>query len=322
MDEYQPPPDRDDFLADVAEMYYLKGMRQAEIGKIIDLTPSMVSRMLTEARQRGIVKVTINRPVQSDYALEKQLVKAFGLQAAFVVAIRSYRSQYLSYLGAAGAQALKRFLEPNTILGVAWGTTLRALVDEVDAVQPLNIRLVELVGALGARSNEYEGHTIITRLADKLGGEPYILNAPLICPSIEAAEALLEDPIIKEPLTLASQAQVALLGAGSLVIPDATVYRFGYFTEDLIHELRQAGAIGNVCGLYYDLQGRETCTEFCERLITISKTNLFKIPVRFGIAGGPDKAEVLLGALRGSYFNVLVTDSLTAKKILQLASTV
>ncbi len=319
MSEYQPPPDRETLLADVAEMYYLKGKRQAEIAKLIGLTSSMVSRLLTEARQRNLVEIRIRRSLQFDYALENALRERFNLHAVNVVTVRNYESQFLKYLGAAGAQIFKKYLSPNSIIGIAWGTTLSALVDEFDINNPFPVKLVELVGAMGARSSEYEGHGIITKLAQKMGAEQYFLNAPFLCASAETARALMKDAIVKQPLTLAREAQIALMGAGSLRIPSATVYRFGYMSKDLIEELKQAGAVGNVCGLYYDLDGQDVCTEFCERLVTISEADLFSIPIRIGVVGGPDKAEPILGALRGEYFNVLVTDSITAERVLEIA---
>lgn len=319
MSEYQPPPDRETLLADVAEMYYLKGKRQAEIAKLIGLTSSMVSRLLTEARQRNLVEIRIRRSLQFDYALENALRERFNLHAVNVVTVRNYESQFLKYLGAAGAQIFKKYLSPNSIIGIAWGTTLSALVDEFDINNPFPVKLVELVGAMGARSSEYEGHGIITKLAQKMGAEQYFLNAPFLCASAETARALMKDAIVKQPLTLALEAQIALMGAGSLRIPSATVYRFGYMSKDLIEELKQAGAVGNVCGLYYDLDGQDVCTEFCERLVTISEADLFSIPIRIGVVGGPDKAEPILGALRGEYFNVLVTDSITAERVLEIA---
>jgi len=319
MSEYQPPPDRETLLADVAEMYYLKGKRQAEIAKLIGLTSSMVSRLLTEARQRNMVEIRIRRSMQFDYALENAFRERFNLHAVSIVTVRNYESQFLKYLGAAGAQIFKKYLSPNGIIGIAWGTTLSALVDEFEINSPLPVKLVELVGAMGARSSEYEGHGIITKLAQKMGAEQYFLNAPFLCANPETARALMKDAIVNQPLTLARKAQIALMGAGSLSIPSATVYRFGYMSEDLIEELKQAGAVGNVCGLYYDLDGQDVCTEFCERLVTISETDLFSIPIRIGIVGGPDKAEPILGALRGEYFNVFVTDSITAERVLEIA---
>lgn len=320
MPDYRPPLDRDLLLADVAEMYYLEGKRQSEIAHLIGLTTSMVSRLLTEAHQRKMVDIHIRRPLQSDYALENALKEQFNLQTVCVVTVRNHEFTFLKYLGAAGAQTFKRFLAPDSTIGIAWGTTLSVLADELEVAVPVPSKLVELVGAMGSRNSEYEGHGIIMRLAEKLGAEHYILNAPFLCSNAETAQALLKDDILSKPLGMARQAQIALMGAGSLEIPYATIYRYGYFSVDQFEELTRVGAVGNVCGLYYDINGQEACADFCDRLITINKNDLLCIPIRIGVAGGVDKAKPILGALRGGYFNVLVTDSLTAQQVLELAA--
>ncbi len=318
MPDYHPPIDRDLLLADVAEMYYLEGKRQSDIAQIIGLTTSMVSRLLTEAHQRDIVDIRIRRPLQSDYALEIALKEKFNLKTVSVVTVRNHEITFLKYLGAAGAQTFKRFLTPGSTIGIAWGTTLSILADEFEIVTPVPSNLVELVGAMGSRNSEYDGHGTIMRLGEKLGAEHYILNAPFLCSTAKIAQALLTDEILAKPLNMARSAQIALLGAGSLDMPYATLFRYGYFSPELVADLKRVGAVGNVCGLYYDLNGLETRAEFCDRIITISKQDLLSIPIRIGVAGGPDKAKPILGALRGGYFNVLVTDCLTAQKVLEL----
>jgi DNA-binding transcriptional regulator LsrR (DeoR family) len=279
----------------------------------------MVSRLLTEAQQRNMVEIHIRRPLQSDYALENALKEKFNLQTVCVVTVRNHEFTFLKYLGGAGAQTFKRFLTPNSIIGVAWGTTLSVLADELEVAVPVPSKLVELVGAMGSRNSEYEGHGIIMRLAEKLGSEHYILNSPFLCSNAESARALLNNDILSKPLDMARNAQIALLGAGSLELPYATIYRYGYFSPEMMEELNRAGAVGNVCGLYYDINGQDVSAEFCNRLITLNKKDLLSIPIRMGVVGGRDKVKPTLGALRGGYFNVLVTDSLTAKMVLELA---
>ena len=83
--EKKPLQDRASLLADVAEMYYLEEKNQAEIAKAIGVTRSMVSRILTEARESGIVEIRIQRPLQSDAELESALKEKFGLKDIYVV---------------------------------------------------------------------------------------------------------------------------------------------------------------------------------------------------------------------------------------------
>lgn len=87
--------------------------------------------MLTEARLRGIVEVRIRRPLQFDRALEMELKESFGLLSVCVVELHREEDEHrLTYLGKAGAEMLKGYLRPEMILGLAWGTTMRAVVEE------------------------------------------------------------------------------------------------------------------------------------------------------------------------------------------------
>lgn len=312
--------DRASLLADVAEMYYLEEKNQAAIAKTIGVTRSMVSRMLTEARESGIVEIRIQRPLQLDSDLESELKENFGLKDVFVV-VTSHRSgeRLTRTLGNAGAQMLARYLAPQRILGLAWGTSISATVDAFATKEPMPVKVVQLVGAMGARNMEYDGHDLVARIAEKLGGEGYYLNAPYLCQSAEMAKSLLETKSVRETISVGKKTDIALLGIGTTSPDYSSFYLAGYVTRRELDDLRKAGAIGDVCGLHFDLNGQPACDDFCERLVSIRRPDLLSIPVRLGVAGGEGKADAILGALRSKYVNVLVIDSMTARKVLELA---
>jgi DNA-binding transcriptional regulator LsrR (DeoR family) len=319
MPELRSSQERASLLADVAEMYYLQGKNQDEIAGIIGVTRSMVSRMLTEARTRGIIEVRIRRPLQFDHLLESALKKHFGLLSVCVVEIHGLEDKHLlTYLGSAGAEMVMGYLAPNLILGIAWGTSVSAVVDALEVEDQQPIKIVQLVGAPGARNNEYDGHGLALRLAQKLGGEAYFLNAPFICPSPEIAQSLVETPGVRETVAMHGKANLALVGVGSTQPKYSSFYLAGYVPLEELKQLIDAGAVGDVCGLHFDIQGNEICDDFCERLVTVRKEVLLSISIRIGIAGGPGKAEPILGALRAGYVNALVTDSITARKLIEL----
>ena len=312
----QLPLERRLLLADICEMYYLDGLSQRDIGRKVGLTSSMISRLISEAHDRGMVEIHINRPLESDTELEKALQEKFDLDAVHVIRVREDEEFLLKYLGDAGAHVLKQYLHESQVIGVTWGTTLSAVIDAFSINHPISTKLVELTGALGSRSSQYEAHGIITRLANKLGAEYHFLNAPFICESKETAQALIKDRIISQPLVMAKNADLALMGVGSLDLEKATMLKSGYMSRTIIEYLSRSGAIGNVCGLYYDIHGDPDCSDFCERIISISKKDLFTIPIRLGVVGGEDKPEPIIGAVRGGYINVLVTDNITAQAVL------
>ena len=71
-------------------------------------------------------------------------------------------------------------------------------------------------------------------------------------------------------------------------------------------------------GRHFNIFGEEPETDFHERLVGIARDDLLAIPTRLGVAGDIAKAQAVLGALRGGYVNLLVTDSDTAEAVLAL----
>jgi DNA-binding transcriptional regulator LsrR (DeoR family) len=276
--------------------------------------------MLTEARESGIVDIRIQRPLQADPELESLLKETFGLKDAFVVITRHRNGERLTRtLGNAGARMLARYLAPQKVLGLAWGTTISATVDAFEVSEPMPMKVVQLVGAMGARNMEYDGHDLVSRITEKLGGEAYYLNAPYLCQNPEMAKSLLETKSIRETISIGKKTDVALLGIGTTSLEHSSFYLAGYVTRRELDDLRKSGAVGDVCGLHFDINGLPACDEFCERLVSIRRQDLLAIPVRLGVAGGEGKADAVLGALRSNYVNVLVIDSKAARKVLNLA---
>ncbi len=112
-------------------MYYQEGKTQAEISTKVGMTRSAISRMLTEARQKGIVEIHVHRPLRYDTDLEEMLKNQFNLVGAKVI----HASPTIEYeelrnrLGNAAAIELSTLLKPKMVIGVAWGTTVKSVID-------------------------------------------------------------------------------------------------------------------------------------------------------------------------------------------------
>ena len=67
-------------------MYYLDRMNQNDIAKIIGVSRPSISRMLEEAREKQIVKITIEAPFERNNALiDENLKEKFDLLEVIVV---------------------------------------------------------------------------------------------------------------------------------------------------------------------------------------------------------------------------------------------
>jgi deoxyribonucleoside regulator len=310
---------RNEMLADVAEMYYLEGLTQEEIAGHIHLTRSMVSRMLTEARQKGIIEFRIHRPLSFDHELENEFQEQFQLEAAHVIVKNDYDGHQLEQLGKAAGNVLVSYLTQDTVLGLAWGTSIRATIESLEVKEAFPIKIVQLAGAGDSRIREFDGHALLQHLVQKLGGEGFYMNAPIIVETPEIARSLISSKTIRETIAMTKQCDVALLGIGSTNPRYSTIYQLGYFSLEDMNRLREEGAVGNVCGMHFTINGDITSHDFQNRLISISKEDLFSIPIRLGVAGGEGKVKPMLGALRGGFINVIVTDNFAAREVLRLA---
>ncbi len=305
-------------LADVAEMYYIEGRDQSAIALELGVTRSMISRMLTEARSHGIVEIKVIRPIRSDHELEEAIKARYGIESVFVVALEDTKPEkMLLNLGRAAAEVLKKQIHADLSIGVAWGTAVSATVDALQAINEPSIKVIQLVGAQGARNVEYDGHALVQRLADKLGGEGYYINAPYLCQTAEIAQSMRDTRGIKETIDMGKEIQVALLGIGTTETEYSSYYLSGLLSEEEIDVFRKNGVIGDIASNYFHIDGSPFYDDFLNRLIAIKLEDLKRVPVRIGIAGGSIKVNAIIGALNSKLINYLVTDSFTARLITQ-----
>jgi DNA-binding transcriptional regulator LsrR (DeoR family) len=144
------------------------------------------------------------------------------------------------------------------------------------------------------------------------------MNVPFIVDKPETVESLLSVQGVCETMEMAKECDLGLFGVGSLELDYSTFFNAGYLVLDEMKGLTVHGAVGNVCGLFFDINGESTARDFQSRSMTISKRDLQTIPTRIGIAGGTGKIKAILGAIRGGYINILVTDDITAAAIIRL----
>jgi deoxyribonucleoside regulator len=311
--------ERIDLLANVAELYYQDGKTQAQIAKTVGVTRSMVSRMLNEARSLGLVEIKIHKSLMFNHELQSLFMSRYPLADVSIIDVQpGNNDSLLQHLGMAGAVILKKMLKPGMILGIPWGTTVAAVVDEMQVDRAIPVKIVQLVGALGSRNLKYDSHSIVQRLAQKIGGEAYYLNAPFLVESAIINQALMGSSPIKETFRMTEKCDVALLGIGSTDLQYSSYYQAGYLSAEEVQSLSNIGVVGGICGTHFDINGQIQAQSFQERIVSITKEALLSIPLRIGVAGGRGKVAPLLGAIRGGFINVLVTDCWTALDLIEL----
>lgn len=303
----------------VARMYYEQGQRQPQIAEQLHISQAKVSRLLKRAEELGIVKVTIHEPLGGHSDLEEALVTRYGLADAVVVrANLDDETSLLSAIGAAAGSYLSEVLLGHERIGISsWSSTLLAMANSMSkSLRPLADTVVQVIGGVGEPTAQVQATRLTEQLALLTGATPHFLTAPGFVSSEQLRAAIMAEPYVKEASQAWSELSVLLAGVGSLE-PSSLLRQSGNgLSPENEAELRELGAVGDVCLRFFDADGKAVRSDIDGRVVGISAETLLAVPRRIGAAGGPRKHSAIRAALLGGWLNVLVTDTGTADFLL------
>ena len=308
-----------DLLARIASMYYEEDQTQAYIARETGYSRSMISRYLKEAKRLGIVEICVHHPLARHPDLEKKLREHFDLRNVRVLdrSADNY-GRTLSNVGALAALLVDDLVEDGSIIGMSWGTGLAEMVRACRPQFRKGVSVVQIIGAVGTVNPAIDGAELARELARKFGGSYATLPAPLFVESEAMCQALKRSRQVQDVFALAERMDIALVGVGTTDRHYASLVRSGYLTPEQLAEFVDAGAVGDVCTIHFDIDGNLIDIPLQRRLVTIDPATLRQTPIRLGIAAGQAKAKSILGALRSGLINALVTDETAATLVLQL----
>ncbi|AYO30875.1 sugar-binding transcriptional regulator [Biomaibacter acetigenes] len=305
-----------ELMIKVAELYYLDDVPQREIAQKLNLSRPKVSRLLKAAKEHNLIDIKINYPEPARSELEKAFESNFGLKEAVIVSnVNENHFRTFAQVTATAAKYLRRMVKERDSIGVAWGRTLRAVVDSIGITERKNVRAVQIIGSLGQSSES--ANEIVRKMAESFGGNSFILPAPAIVDSPEIKDAIIKDNTIQDILNMARSVNIALVGIGN-IDKNSSFFNTGYLKQKDLEALKQEKAVGDICAHFFDIEGR-LCTDIDRRVIAISTEDLKKIPRVIGVATGKEKVKSILGALKSGILDVLITDEKTAKSIIDLS---
>ena len=303
----------------VAELYYDRDLRQPEVAAMTGFSVSKVSRLLSAAREQGIVHITVEPPPEERPAVAVALGERFGGVTVEVTPGRQRDAAAAARLCGLGAvdRLLPRLPEQGAI-GVAAGYTMDALASGMPRLQRPGLTVVPIVGGWDTENRFLDGNQLAGRLAERIGAESRTLLAPAVVETPAMREALLRDSTVAATAKLWRHLGLALVGVGG-----SPAAHPGYRTvidrlgEDTRSDLRAEGVIGDLAGHFFRADG-SFLESWSRRMLAISIEELRSTSV-MALAAGAGKAAPILGALRSGAIKILVTDLSTAQAVLALA---
>jgi DNA-binding transcriptional regulator LsrR (DeoR family) len=302
----------------VAWLYYMENLTQAEIAERLGLTRARVNRMLSDARENGVVQIKLNSSFASCTALEHALKQRCGLRDAVIFPTPDSPDLLLGLLGMAAGDYLSRFLEENRLsaIGIGWGATLRETIRHVRPAKYPELNVTSMMGGLtqGLELNTFE---IAGELARRLQANCRYLAAPIYAASARSRDTILAQEVFGEVMERLARIELALLSLGDLS-PRSLLIRHGLPRDVPVDELRAKGAVGDVLGQFLDSAGKPINHAINRRAIALPLDSLAEVKTVVLIAGGSNKTRVIAAALKGGFSDVLITDEKTAAGALNL----
>ena len=307
---------REQLMIQVAKRYYHLDMTMSDLSTELGLTRWQASRLLTEAKESGLVRVEIVPHTPRLPGLESRFERAFGLKEAVIVpsntdqdaglvldAVARGAGQYLAGLGNIPA------------IGISWGRTMTAVARRLPPYWNEGVEVVLLNGSMNVRSTGPQTNNVAELFASAGRGSATLLPVPAILGHAATRAALEQDPTIAAVLDFAMNVPVICFGIGAMV-PDSVLIQSGYVSPEEHELLKQKGAVGDILSRYIDAEGQIVDADLDARTIGITLESCRHRKLSIGVGTGPHKKDAILSCLKAGYINVFVTDEVTASTLL------
>jgi len=301
-------------LVQVARLYYEENLSQQEIADRLEVSRSLIAQYIQRARDAGIIRMQIVDQDDSCADLALKLQKETGVQHVKVVP-NPHVSQELALRAVAvvAAEFLSDHLREGDQFGLAWGRTNSMVVDLLKPLHTRGIDVLPLMGECGLSGMHSQMNQLVVRAAERLHATPHFLSLPMALSTSELRDALMQEVGIRDVIDRWDRINLACLGVGVVPpVPGMVVY----IGEEHLPRLVEAGAIGDMCGIYFDREGQIIESGLENRMIAATVEQLKEIDCLAVVACGTDKADAVLGAVRTGLVSTLFIDQSMAEKIL------
>ena len=312
------PPKRIDALR-AAQLYYQQDLTMEAIAHELGTSRSSVSRLLTHARDIGLVEINVRSPLDQSTRVQSDLYQRFGITTHIVpVANQTSEVDRLERVAISAARLLGQFVDSNMIIGVAWGSTVSAISRHLVVKQTHNTEIVQLNGAGNTQTTGIDySSEILQRFGVAFGAKVQQFPVPAFFDRSSTKDALWAERSTKRVLDLQSRMDVAVFGLGSpLAEVPSRVYIGEYLEPADYRSLRDSGVVGDVATVFYRADGSSDRIPMNDRSSGTPLELLRAAPRRVCVSAGVSKLPALLGALAARLVTDLIIDETTARALL------
>ncbi|PSB16272.1 DNA-binding transcriptional regulator [filamentous cyanobacterium CCP2] len=303
-----------DLAAHAAWLYYIAGNTQEEVATKLNVSRQAAQRLVALAVSEKLIKFRLDHPLSECIVLAEALRDQFQLSLCEVVPSDGDVNRF-NGIGVCAANYLEAYLTAKapTILAFSSGRTLRAMVEQIPAMDQPQHKVVSITGNMSycGRAGHYE---VVMHLSDRVGSQVFPVPTPVVATSIEERQLLQTQRSFMTVKTLAEQAKATFVGI-SPIAWNAPLHQDGFINDSEVAELIELGAVGEIAGWAYNYQGVLLQQGTNSRVASVPLQQPAQRLI-IGVAGGEKKVEAILAALHGKLITGLITDEAAAQGIL------
>lgn len=307
----------DEQLRLAARLYYIDGLSQTAVADFVKVSQAKISRLLTAARERGIVRISVAEYEPRNQQLEKQLHEQFGLSTVAVIKTVEGSNSDDSRRTVAhfGSTLVSSLIPPNSVVAIAGGRTMYELVHHLPEDKSRRVTVIQAMGSVDSNIGPVDASELGRAMAQRMGGFFLTMNSPAFVPDKRTRDAFLSLGQIRSIWQRLSEANVALIGVGTL---DNSVFvDRGVLSASDFKKLAERGAVGEICGRFFDNRGRECDSPWRDCVIGIELEHLRRTPQVIGMVSGADRSAAIIAAIRGGLLKSLIIDVSGALALLE-----
>lgn len=286
--------------------YYVNNLTQQQIADTLYISRNRVLRLLDQAREEKIVQFNFPTKFRNKMELENRLIERYKLQDVFVVPSTSQEKKNISVANAA-AMYLNDRIHEDAYINVGYGETVNHVINELAQITSTPVSFISLTGGV----RPYLPATTTTRFNANL----YIIPAPLLMSNEDLAQKTLQEQSIKDILNMNKLANYTVISIGGMNKTATTMTSHLVEPNDFL-KFKMSGATGDILLHFFDKYGNIISSGIDKRLIGVSIDQLKEFKNVIGVAAGKNKVDAIRSALEGKYLDILITDEITAKGIL------
>lgn len=302
---------RDQIIYQTALLYFEDNKTQTEIAKILNISRPTVATFLKEAKERGIVRISVSPQFSGISDKSKQLMEKYNLQTVIIVPTEKSESQSKANIGSALATFVEHRSYDLKSIGIGWGSTLHEFVQAANPMSYKHLTIVPLMGGASIESLHLHSNHLCFRLAEKYGAMVSYYYAPAIADTAQQKEELMNSSFIKEAHKKALAVDLAFVSIGNPA-QSSTYKQLGVVSPEEEADLRQKEVIGDALATFYNRDGQAVATNLSQRMVGISLEELEMMKEVAILASGKAKAPSLFALLQKGCVDHIIIDQAVA----------